>query len=146
MSVALLDVNVLISLFDSAHPHFEDAHSWFGPLKGRKWATCPITVNGFVRILSSPGHPSIAATAAEVASRLRLLSARPDHEFWPDQLSVLDESCFDLSKILGPKQITDAYLLALAVAHRGQLVTFDRSIPWRAVAGATQAHLKILGG
>jgi toxin-antitoxin system PIN domain toxin len=146
MSVALLDVNILVSLFDPAHPHFEDAHAWFGSLRGQRWATCPITENGCIRILSSPRHPSAIATPAEIARLLQIMSAKPNHEFWPEDISLLDEPRFHLSKIGGPKQITDVYLLALAVARGGQLVTFDRSIPWRAVVGATQANLRILGG
>jgi uncharacterized protein len=144
MSVALLDVNVLIALIDPAHIHFNAAHEWFTAHKPR-WATCPITINGCVRILSRPSYVGPLAPA-EAASLLRERCARPDHEFWPDDIFLLDESRVHLSKLGSAKQITDVYLLALAVAHRGQLVTFDRSIPWRAVAGATQAHLKILGG
>ena len=145
MSAGLLDVNVLIALFDRAHPNFDGAHSWFGTLGKRRWATCPLTINGCVRVISSPSHTSISATPAEVAFHLRRICSLPNHEFWRDEVSLLDESRFDLSRVMGPKQITDVYLLALAVARGGQLVTFDRSIPWQAVRGATRSHLRVLG-
>ena len=146
MSAALLDVNVLIALLDPAHVHFHAAHEWFSSRRSSTWVTCPITVNGCIRIMSRPGYSANQLTPAQSAALIRERCARPDHEFWSDDLSLLDESWFDLSKISGPRQITDLYLLALAVAHRGQLVTFDRSIPWRGVAGATQGNLKVLGG
>lgn len=145
MSVSLLDVNVLIALIDPAHIHFNSAHEWFTSRRNQRWATCPITINGCIRILSRPGYADRIPAPSEAASLLRERCSLPDHEFWPDDISLLDESRFRLSKVGGPRQITDVYLLALAVTHRGQLVTFDRSIPWRAVIGATQAHLKILG-
>jgi toxin-antitoxin system PIN domain toxin len=146
MSASLLDVNVLIALIDPAHVHFHAAHEWFTSRKGHTWATCPITVNGCIRILSQPGYAGRVLSCGEAASLLRERCRLSDHEFWPDDISLLDEARCGLSKVIGPRQITDIYLLALAVTHRGQLVTFDRTIPWRAVAGASQANLRILGG
>ena len=146
MNVSLLDVNVLIALIDPAHIHFTVAHEWFASRASQRWATCPITVNGCIRILSRPGYAGGSLTPAEAASLLRDRCSQPDHEFWPEDLSLLDQSRFHFSKLSGPRQITDIYLLALAVAHHGHLVTFDRSIPWRAVTGAAPTHLKTLGG
>ena len=145
MSRALLDVNVLVALHDPAHPNHEDAHRWFGRNRKRGWATCPITVNGCVRVLSNPAYPTVAATPAEAASRLRILCAGPDHEFWSDSVSLLDESLFRLQAIMGYRQITDIYLLGLAVRHSGKLATFDRSIPLKAVVGASGARLELIG-
>ena len=145
MSRALLDVNVLVALHDPAHPNHEDAHRWFGRNRKRGWATCPVTVNGCVRVLSNPAYPTVAATPAEAASRLRILCAGPDHEFWSDSVSLLDESLFRPQAITGHRQITDIYLLGLAVRHGGRLATFDRSIPLKAVAGAGPAPLELLG-
>ena len=145
MSRALLDVNVLVALHDPAHPNHEDAHRWFGRNRKRGWATCPITVNGCVRVLSNPAYPTVAATPAEAASRLRILCAGPDHEFWSDSVPLLDESLFRLQAITGHRQITDIYLLGLAVKHGGRLATFDRSIPLKAVVGAGPAHLELIG-
>ncbi len=141
----LLDVNVLIALFDPAHPNHEDAHEWFRARRKRGWATCPLTINGSVRVVSSPGYPAIEASPAEAVSRLRTFCAGPDHQFWPDDLSLLDEARFRPALLQGPKQITDVYLLALAVRNGGRLATFDRAIPWRAVSGAAARHLEMLG-
>ena len=145
MSRALLDVNVLVALHDPAHPNHEDAHRWFGRNRKRGWATCPVTVNGCVHVLSNPAYPTVAATPAEAASRLRILCASPDHEFWSDSVSLLDESLFRLQAITGHQQITDIYLLGLAVRHSGKLATFDRSIPLKAVVGAGPDRLELIG-
>ena len=144
MSIALLDVNVLVALHDPSHPNHEDAHRWFARNRKRGWATCPVTVNGCVRVLSNPAYPTVAAAPAEVASRLRVLCADPGHEFWSDSVSLLDEALFRLPAITGHRQITDLYLLGLAVRHGGKLATFDRSIPLKAVAGAGPAHLELI--
>ena len=145
MSIALLDVNVLVALHDPSHPNHEDAHRWFSRNRKRGWATCPVTVNGCVRVLSNPAYPTVAATPAEAASRLRILCAGPDHEFWSDSVSLLDESLFRPQAITGHRQITDIYLLGLAVRHGGKLATFDRSIPLKAVVGASTAHVELIG-
>ena len=146
MSVSLLDVNVLVALIDPAHVHFDAAHRWFSSLKNDKWATCPITVNGCVRVLSRPGYAGRPLSVAEACELLLSVCRRPNHEFWPDDLSLFNGSQFHLSKLNGPGQVTDVYLLALAVARNGHLATFDRTIPWHAVRGAAQSHLRILGG
>jgi len=145
MSTALLDVNVLVALHDPTHPNHEDAHRWFGRNRKRGWATCPITVNGCVRVLSNPAYPTVAAAPAEVASRLRVVCAAPGHEFWSDSVSLLDELLFRLQAIAGHRQITDIYLLGLAVKHGGRLATFDRSIPLKAVVGASTDRLELIG-
>ena len=145
MSIALLDVNVLVALHDPAHPNHEDAHRWFGRNRKRGWATCTITVNGCVRVLSNPAYPTVSATPAEAASRLEALCAGPDHEFWSDSVSLLDESLFRLQAITGHQQIADIYLRGLAVRHSGRLATFDRSIPLKAVVGAGPDRLELIG-
>lgn len=145
MNVFLPDINVLIALFDPSHINHNEAHSWFGGNRKRGWATCPITVNGFVRVLSNPAYPSFAATLPEVVSHLRALCAAPEHVFWSDQVSLLDERLFRTGIIKGHRQITDVYLLGLAVAKGGILVTFDRSIPLKAVVNADAKNLHLLG-
>lgn len=141
----LLDVNLLIALFDPAHPNHEEAHQWFRTRRKRGWATCPLTINGFVRVVSSPAYPTIEASPAEAVSRLRAFCAGADHHFWPDDLSLLDETRFRPALLQGPQQLTDVYLVALAVRNGGRLATFDRTIPWKAVAGAEARHLEALG-
>lgn len=146
MKPALLDVDVPVALFDPAHPNHDDAHRWFGQDRKRGWATCPLTINGCVRVLSNPSYPSVDATAAEVISRLRALCGSRWHQFWPDEVSLLDGTLFRPDKIAGHQKITDAYLLGLAVRRGGRLATFDRSIPLKAVIGATGNSLELLGG
>jgi hypothetical protein len=80
----------------------------------------------------------------EAMSILRAQQRESDHEFWPDDVSITDADVFDHSRILGPNQITDLYLLALAVKRDGRLVTFDRGIPLSAVRGAEARHLVVI--
>jgi hypothetical protein len=146
MSAALLDVSLLIALFDPLHPNRDEAHAWFKSLGDGPFATCPITQNRFLRILSNPRYSSVTAPVEQVAEHLRALCQRANHRFWPDDLSILDEARFRMRRFAGPRQITDIYLLALAVSRGGHLVTLDRSIPWQAVEGAKLSHLRVLGG
>jgi uncharacterized protein len=139
---ALFDVSMLLALFDPHHIHYERAGHWWESATGG-WSSCPITQNGFVRVSSKPGytHPIKMADAWRA---LRKQIALSDHEFWPDSISITDPAIFDHSWLLGPNQITDVYLLALAVKHGGRLVTFDRGIPLAAVRGAEPRHLTVI--
>jgi toxin-antitoxin system PIN domain toxin len=140
---ALFDVNVLLALFDSEHVQHQAAAAWRNEHRDEGWASCPITQNGFVRIMSR----SVRVPPVRVASALRALQGQTvtdNHEFWPDHISISDPVFFNHDRILGPNQITDIYLLALAVKNNGRLVTFDRSIPSAAVRGAEQHHLVVL--
>ena len=139
---ALLDVNLLIALFDPDHVHHEAAHAWFGPHRSSGWATCPLTENGVVRILSTPAYGASAERPAEIVRRLAAFRASGDHVFWPDDVSLCDARLFTLS--VGHRQLTDVYLLALALRHDGRLATFDRSIPERAVRGCRAEHLVVV--
>jgi uncharacterized protein len=144
MSVSLLDVNVLIALFDPSHIHHERAHQWFGRSRNSGWATCPITLNGCIRILSNPAYPTITATPTEVMDHMRAFCSNPHHESWTDSVSLLDETLFRAPMFVGHRVLTDVYLLGLAVRHHGRLATFDGAIPWRAVTGATTRHLELI--
>ena len=140
---SLLDVNVLVALFDSHHVSHVAALEWFDNEGHAGWASCPITQNGCIRIMSQPTYKNAMPVLALV-ERLGQATAHGNHEFWADDLSLLAGTDFDATRIHGPKQLTDAYLLGLAVAHRGRLVTFDRSIPLEAVKGAQRRHLLVL--
>ena len=140
---ALLDVNVLIALLDAAHVHHHEAREWMGQAADRGWASCPITQNGCVRILSSPAYPG-HFSPGEVATRLRGAMSHPAHTFWPDDVNLLDQNRVDWRHILGHRQITDTYLLALAVAHKGRFVTFDQGISPAAVPESGRHHLTVL--
>ena len=139
---ALLDVNLLIALFDPDHVHHEAAHAWFAAERSSGWATCPLTENGVVRILSNPAYSASAERPAEVAARLAAFRKSGDHVFWPDDVSFCDARVFSLS--VGHRQLTDVYLLALAVRRDARLATFDRSIPSRAVRGVRSHHLVVV--
>lgn len=140
---ALLDINVLIALLDASHVAHEEAMAWFVQHASLGWASCPLTQNGCVRIMSTTTYPN-ARPVAVVAERLREATAHGAHEFWTDELSVLDRDIVDVTRVHGARQLTDVYLLALAVRHGGRLVTFDRAIPRSAVNGARATHLVVL--
>lgn len=144
----LLDVNVIIALLDPSHVHHERAHEWFGAYReseAGRWATCPIVENGVVRVVSHPGYPGRRAPAREVADLLGKLTAASDHTFWPESISLLDARHVEIGKLSGHAQITDAYLLALAVHHGGKLATFDRRVPIGAVPEAEADSVVRLG-
>jgi len=137
---ALLDVNVLIALLDTDHSLHARATKWFAGHARRGWASCPITQNGCVRIMSHPGYPNALSIPA-VMERLAAASTSRFHEFWPDDISLLDAQVADSSRIHGPRQLTDLYLLALALRHSGQFVTFDSAVSLEAIRGAEKKHI-----
>ncbi|MDO5623261.1 MAG: PIN domain-containing protein [Pseudomonadota bacterium] len=142
---ALLDVNVLIALTDSQHIHHETAHAWLHAHGGEGWASCPLTLNGCIRILAQPAY-GLGWSTAQVARLLRTTLQSPQHEFWPDDLNPLASDTLDFDHLLGQRQMTDAYLLALAVRHGGRLVTLDARLDPRTARGAQQRHLvRLLG-
>lgn len=137
---SLLDVNVLLALLDSAHVHHVRARDWFVSQASNGWASCPISQNGFVRIISQPKYPQ-PITVSEAITLLESATSTSLHEFWPADISLLDESFLDRSRVHGPRQLTDLYLLSLAVARGGRLATFDAAIPLTAVPGAGRQHV-----
>ncbi len=140
---ALLDINVLLALLDSDHLDHGRARSWLEAEIAAGWSSCPITENGFVRVISQPRYPN-PITPAEAISLLGGATEQPHHQFWACDLSLLDASALDQFRLHGPRQVTDAYLLALATKHEGRFVTFDRSISLAAVKGATTDNLVVV--
>lgn len=143
MTRALLDVNVLLALLDSDHVDHSRAHDWLDTAIEGGWASCAITENGFVRVISQPRYPS-PVSPAEAIALLKGACDTAHHEFWSCDVSLLDAAIVDRSRLHGPRQVTDAYLLALAAAHGGRFITFDRSLSLAAVHGATVEHLTVL--
>ena len=141
---ALLDVNVLVALFDPEHVHHETAHDWFESDRADGWATCPLTENGFVRVLSNPARGGDVFRPTDLIARLRRFCEAKEHQFWPDALTLRDAAVFNSSFIGGHQYLTDIYLLALATARGGRLATFDRRIPVKAVVGAKAANLAVI--
>lgn len=141
---ALFDVNVLIALMDAGHIHHGVAMTWLEREIGHGWASCPITQNGCIRIMSQPAYPG-HLPAAQVAARLSEAAFGPEHEFWADSVNLLGDGIFDWSCVLGHRQVTDVYLLSLAVGNGGRFVTFDKRIAIESVKNAKPDQLVVLG-
>ena len=142
---ALLDVNALIALVDRDHVDHDPIHRWFAAHATKGWATCSITENGMVRVLSQPAYPSGQRSPAEAIQVLRALKAayRQVHEFWADDVSLSDDSLFVPAYITGPRQVTDAYLLGLAARRKQRVVSFDRSLPWQAIRNGSAQLIEL---
>lgn len=139
---SLLDINVVITLLDPDHDFHHRAHRWWKENRTAGWASCPLTENGVVRIMSNPSYnPRRSLTPEAIIAVLRSFAAATDHEFWADSVSLLDNAVVDPTAIFGPRQITDIYLLALASAHEARFATFDESIHLGAVRSASPVTL-----
>lgn len=125
-SVYLFDINVLIALAWPSHIHHSQAHEWLSAHALAKWATCPMTQCGFVRISSNPKIIAEAVSAQDALLKLDQITSMKNHVFWKDELSLssMDENLH----LYGHRQVTDAYLLALAMKRGGKLVTLDKKI------------------
>lgn len=132
MKPFLLDVNVLLALAWPSHVHHRDAQAWFAARQPAGFRTCPITQTGFVRISSNPNFTPRAVSPAAALGLLALITSLAGHEFWPDDLT-LGEALRAGVPLLGHRQITAAYLLALAASRGGVVATLDRGM--LAVAG-----------
>lgn len=140
---AVLDTSVLIALLDSEHMHHETVTQWLTENGQRGWATCPLTQNGCIRIMSQRAYVN-STPAAVVAEILTDAVSDPKHEFWPDSLSLLAPGVLQWDKLLSGRRLTDVYLLALAVSHKARLVTLDQGIPFGAVPKAKPGNLLVL--
>lgn len=143
MTRGLLDVNVLLALFDTRHVDHARSHLWMQSQGEDGWASCAVTQNGFIRIVSQPRYPN-PVTAAQAMARLARATADPHHQFLTSSISVLDHSLVDPSRVLSSRQVTDVYLLALAVANNCRLVTLDRTIAVEAVVGFSSRDLSVI--
>jgi uncharacterized protein len=140
---ALFDVNVLIALFQPDHVHHQRAHQWWQANQHHGWASCPITENGFVRILSQPKYP-MPQTIPAAIKLLNLAKGATDHMFWPDDISLLDSSVFNADAFTRHGQITNSYLLSLAARHDGRLVSLVQDVMPATMAGFAEAHLQLI--
>lgn len=134
----LLDVNILIALSDPAHIHHQRVRCWFLSGERDAWATCPLTENGFVRILGHMGYSEFAGGTEGARAALCVITGSPGHQFWSDDLSLTDAKVF--STLASAKQLTDQYLLALAVAHDAMFATLDERIDPSFIAGGAEAY------
>jgi uncharacterized protein len=137
---ALLDVSVLIALHDEQHVDHRAAADWPSAHARGGRASCALTQNACVRILSHPDYPN-PVPPADAHTVLSRSCAQAGRAFWPDDISLLDAARLDHGRTHGHRQINDLYLLALAAEHDGCFVRFDAQIPLSAVRGATARHL-----
>lgn len=133
MKAALLDINILTALLWPTHEHHDVAHRWFGGRGNAPWATCSLTQLGFVRIVSNPAFSRDALSPMQALALLGENLAHPAHEFWTEGLQVPPAVKGMEARLQGYKQLTDAYLMALAHRRRGVLAAFDRGL--RTLAG-----------
>lgn len=140
----LLDVNLLVALFDPDHVHHDLAHDWFSDNRARGWATCAATENGFVRVVAHPAYGSLVTRPVELVTRLGQLCGVSGHRFWADTVSLRDGALFDCRRVGGHRQVSDVYLLGLAQRKGGTLATFDRTISVGAIVGARPDLLEVI--
>lgn len=124
----LLDTNLLIALLWPSHEKHDLALKWFTRHRAKGWATCPLTQAGFVRIVSNPAFSRDAVRPREAIQVLTANTAAKDHAFWPDALPVAETVAFAGVRLMGHQQVTDAYLLGLAIRRGGVLATLDQRI------------------
>lgn len=135
----LLDTNILIALCDADHEHHQMVRNWFGLNSRQGWATCPLTENGLLRIMGHPNYPGGPGSPAQIIPLLRKLRSHRMHNFFPDTITLADEYLFPNLAGLGPKEITDLYLLALAVHNKARLATLDQKMEAKRVTGGQGA-------
>lgn len=126
--LCLPDINVLIALADPAHAFHAAARLWLSSHPRLGLATCPLTENGFLRIYGHPSYPGGPGSPALARLDLRVYRKRRGHRFLPCDISFDDARFLDLTNVT-PRQLTDLYLVAMAVQHKMRFVTFDRTIP-----------------
>ena len=119
MRAALVDGNVLVALTVEDHVHHRECREWFESHDGQL-ATCPITQGTLLRFLLRAG-----VRAHDAMSALEQIQELPQHVFWPDQIGY---DAFALAGVIGHRQVTDAYLAALARHFDGCVVTLDRGL------------------
>ena len=137
---SLIDINVLIALHDLDHLHHSIAKKWFSENATKGWASCPLIQNACLRIMNQPSYPNCQPLSVLIELFSPTFTSK-HHEFWPDDLSIVDPDIFEHRHIHGHRQLTDCYLLALAVARGGRFVSFDRTIALTSVKKARAVNL-----
>jgi len=128
MTAFLLDVNVLIALMWPTHQSHSQVEEWFSRHARQGWATCPFTQAAFVRLVSNPAFSRDAVTPQEAIALLSANLKLRYHRFWGDEISLAEAVEGFRGRLVGHRQVSDAYLLGLAIYKRGKLVTLDRSV------------------
>lgn len=128
MSAYLLDVNVLLALLWPLHRLHPVTRRWFTRKARHGWATCPFTQAGFVRLTSNPAVSLLVVSPQEALELLAENMRQPHHRFWHDDISFPEAVAPFRDRLVGHRQVTDAYLLGLAIRHDGKLATLDRAV------------------
>jgi toxin-antitoxin system PIN domain toxin len=134
----LLDVSVLIALSWPNHDEHRSAQAWFRKNGTDGWATCPFTQAAFVRILMNQAFSREALSLKEATELLDIAMRHAAHEFWPADISLAQAIAPFRSRMHGHRQITDAYLLGLALHRKAKLATFDRALSSLLPEGSSQ--------
>lgn len=124
----LLDVNVLVAMAWPTHSAHRKVQAWLRRNASEGWATCPLTQTAFVRILSNPAFSPHALAPSDAVTLLQAYVGHPAHSFWADDLSFLQALDALTQRLAGHQQVTDAYLLGLAMHKKGKLATMDRAV------------------
>jgi uncharacterized protein len=128
----LLDTNVLIALADQRHSHHPIARSWFSSTGKENWGICPLTESGFLRVTTNPVFRPGPRTFEQAIAILQSLKRLPGYWFWEIDKSWVTLTAPFASRVFGHQQVTDAYLLGLAIKEDGVLVSFDRTMRYLA--------------
>jgi len=128
MTAFLLDVNVLIALMWPAHESHAQVAEWFSAHAHQGWATCPFTQAAFVRLASNPAFSRDAVTPPEAIALLNANLKHRYHRFWSDEISFVEAVELFQGRVVGHRQVSDAYLLGLAIHKKGKLATLDRAV------------------
>ena len=140
----MLDLNVFVALAWPAHEHHTAARTWFLSRGKSKWATCPLTQLGFIRLLSNPAFSPDALSVPDALALLMKNVNQPAHEFWPDALTAPRALKPLIRDAFGYRQITDAYLLSLVLRHKARLATFDRGLLEFATELKAEPHVELI--
>jgi toxin-antitoxin system PIN domain toxin len=127
-AIFLLDVNVLVAMAWPAHDSHSKVQAWLSIHAPSGWATCPLTQCAFVRILSNPAFSPSSLSPRDALALLQTNLSHSAHQFWPDELGLVQALSSLASQLEGHQQVTDAYLLGLAMHRAGKLATMDKSI------------------
>jgi toxin-antitoxin system PIN domain toxin len=143
--VFLLDLNVLLPIFWPPHENHGRAQEWLAHDAASGGATCPFSQAAFIRMISNPRFTREAVAPMQAERTLHVSLNHSSQQFWPDELRVRDAIAPLRASIVGHRQITDAYLLGLAIFRKGKLATFDHAIASLVPAGvATNSVLELL--
>jgi len=143
LTTYLLDINILLGIAWEDQQAHATVFPWFQQTGRVRFATCGITQTGFVRISSSVRFGAHAVSVKEAFQALDTFVAMPGHDFWAMDIDIRTATGAFVDKLFGPMQLTDAYLLGMAIAKDGVLVTRDKAIP-QIAGGAFAKHVLLL--